>query len=96
MSSLQESTSRSGNGPRPSFAGLLEAAPDAVVVVNREGRIVLVNAQVEKLFGYRREELLGEELETAGARNVCAAKASGSSERHFFDEPRVRPMGCGQ
>jgi diguanylate cyclase (GGDEF)-like protein/PAS domain S-box-containing protein len=44
------------------YAGLLEAAPDAMVVVNQAGEIVLLNLQAEKQFGYRRDELLGQKV----------------------------------
>src|SRR5580698_9727047 len=44
------------------YRGLLEAAPDAMVVVDQGGAIVLLNVQAEKQFGYRRDELLGQEV----------------------------------
>jgi len=46
------------------YRGLLEAAPDAMVVVNQQGRIVLLNVQAEKQFGYHRDELLGQEVKS--------------------------------
>jgi PAS domain-containing protein len=45
------------------FAWLLEAAPDAMVCIDADGRIMLVNAQTERLFGYRRDELIGQPVE---------------------------------
>ncbi len=75
------------------FRGLLESAPDSIVIVNRSGEIVLVNSQTEKLFGYPRHELLGKKVE------ILIPKLFGDnnedSRTGFFNEPRSRAMGAG-
>lgn len=76
------------------FRGLLESAPDAMVIVDASGRIVLVNSQTERLFGYSRGELLEQPVEMlmpARLRHGHLALREG-----FFAAPRVRPMGAGR
>jgi PAS domain S-box-containing protein len=75
------------------FRGLLEAAPDAIVGVNASGIIVLINAQAERLFGYPRNELLGQSLELLvpeSARRLHPQHRAG-----YIQDPRPRPMGAG-
>ncbi len=75
------------------FGALLEAAPDAFVIVNQDGRIVLVNAQTVKLFGYARQELLGQAVEILVPQRFRSAHPS--HRRGFFAKPTARSMGAG-
>src|SRR5690242_17120787 len=76
------------------FRLVVESSPNAMVMVNEEGKIVMVNSQTERLFGYEREELMGQPVDC-----LVPQKFRGSHPSHrsdFFGDPKVRPMGAGR
>jgi PAS domain S-box-containing protein len=74
------------------FRGLLESAPDAIVIVRQDGKIALTNKQTERLFGYKPEELLDQPVEI-----LVPERFRGQHVEHrinYFAHPSVRPMGA--
>jgi|SRR5579871_2866184 len=76
------------------FHILLEAAPDAIVIVNDEGHIVLVNAHAERMFGYPRQEMLGQPVEMLMPASL--RDAHHTYRNTYLAAPSPRPMGAAQ
>ncbi|MDO6604611.1 PAS domain S-box protein [Arenibacter palladensis] len=76
------------------FRGLLESAPDAMVIVNEAGKINMINKQAEKLFGYSAKELKGKSVEIL-IPEAYSAKHPGH-RAGFFANPKTRHMGEGR
>jgi PAS domain S-box-containing protein len=75
------------------FRGILESAPDAMVIADGQGRIVLINAETERLFGYQRKELVGQVVEI-----LVPERFRGKHPQHrqgYTAQPRPRSMGEG-
>ena len=75
------------------FRAFIESAPDAIVVVDSRGIIQLVNVQTERLFGYRRQQLLGQPMEILIPHRYRGAHVR--HVEHYFSRPELRPMGSG-
>ncbi|HKX32476.1 MAG TPA: PAS domain S-box protein [Blastocatellia bacterium] len=76
------------------FHQVIEHAPNGMVMVDQEGRMVLVNAQIEKMFGYSRDELFGEFIEMLVPQRFRLQHAS--DRRSFLADPTARSMGSGR
>lgn len=75
------------------FQALLESAPDAIVIIDHSGRIIIANGQAERLFGYDRAQLIGQPLEILLPERL---RARHTRHRSFYvTEPHTRPMGVG-
>ncbi|HEY9004845.1 MAG TPA: PAS domain S-box protein [Ohtaekwangia sp.] len=75
------------------FKGLLESAPDAMVIVGQDGKIQMVNAQIQNIFQYERREIEGKEIEVLIPERFHGAHPG--HRKNFFRDPRIRGMGIG-
>lgn len=89
---LQSSTQHHTQSEKKFFA-LLESAPDAIVIVNTEGLISIINSQTEKLFGYSRIELINKPLEALVPHRYH--NHHHNHRKNYFQDPHTRPMGSG-
>src|SRR4051812_11966650 len=81
------------DAPQLPFRDLIDAAPDGVIVCDQAGLIVLVNAETERMFGYSRDELLGQRIDA-----LVPDRARAQHNQHvsgYTGSPRLRPMGIG-
>jgi PAS domain S-box-containing protein len=79
--------------PELPFRDLIDAAPDGVIVCDQAGLIVLVNAETERMFGYQRDELIGQRIDV-----LVPDRARAQHNQHvigYTGHPRLRPMGIG-
>jgi PAS domain S-box-containing protein len=89
----KEREARAQAGAERRFRELLEAAPDSIIEVDREGRIVILNRVTEKMFGYSREELLGQSVEILIPEELRAMHTE--HRARYSSHPTTRPMGTG-
>jgi PAS domain S-box-containing protein len=75
------------------FMGLLESAPDATCVIDEQGEIVLANKQLEQMFGYPRERLIGQPIEMLVPEHLRGGHLA--HVRRYVSNPNARPMGSG-
>lgn len=75
------------------LVGLLDSAPDGIVVVDDGGRIQMVNVQAERLFGYRRDELIGKQVDLLVPQ--ASRRLHPQHRLRYAHDPRPRPMGAG-
>jgi PAS domain S-box-containing protein len=75
------------------FEGVLQSAPDAMVLINAQGRIVMVNQQTERVFGYSQDELVGQPVELLVPERF--RQQHPAHVAHFFATASIRPMGAG-
>ena len=75
-------------------SNLLESAPDAMVVANSDGIVTMINRQTELLFGYKREEIIGQSVEMLLPEHI--RESHPNNRQQYINNPEARPMGSGR